>query len=491
MSLPQVKNFANEPGGPLVYALGGINALANNMHLQKINHIKSQYAPLTERANAASKLAYANLTSMQPLFNLLKNDPAFAQLSEEEKQAFIKRVQAMGMGGSTGGPLSNSFNEAINFQPQNRNPLGWVFDKFKDLIHSNPNQQQNPLNLSMNGQGQPNQPQNALTSLQNRQAQPSQNSLMAPRNQQEPAVNAPVNEQQQPGIPEGWNPDLIKAQEKWERSPEGKAEIAKNGANAMAPPDEELLAKFGPKRTNANPMELKLTQGVNAPKEKTYEENAIESMSQIAEGPEEGKIRVKERQNLDNQYQQALQTEVPLKHMNKIVSNPKFQKMRQFPWVQEMQLNAKSKIGTPEEQKLIGDFKATSLAIIAETVKSFGGRVLASEIPLSSNMKISPDDTIGVMLGKLPSIETFAEMTKQRSLIASKLMQKLHLNKGEALEQADKMVNGQAIRKAIEKQLEPKEQRISDEDIDFTAKKHGMTRDQVIQRLKAEGRYHG
>ena len=204
MALPLPRVVADVgPGGPLVTAMGGINALANNMHLQKINHVKSQYAPLTERANAASKLAYANLTSMQPLFNLLKNDPAFAQLSEEEKQAFIRRVQAMGMGGSTGGPLSNSFNEAINFQPQNRNPLGWVFDKFKNLIHSNPNQQQNTL-----AQPVPQQPPRAQS-----------NALIAPRNHAAPESNEPTS----PGIPEGWNPDLIVAQQNWEKSPEGQA----------------------------------------------------------------------------------------------------------------------------------------------------------------------------------------------------------------------------------------------------------------------------
>jgi hypothetical protein len=50
------------------------------------------------------------------------------------------------------------------------------------------------------------------------------------------------------------------------------------------------------------------------------------------------------------------------------------------------------------------------------------------------------------------------------------------------------MVDVSAIEKRTDELLRNK---TADDDIDFTAKKHGMTREQVIQRLKAEGRYNG
>ena len=151
-------------------------------------------------------------------------------------------------------------------------------------------------------------------------------------------------------------------------------------------------------------------------------------------------------------------------------------------------MNTKANIGTKEEQKLIGQFQAAAQNVVASTVKGFGGRILASEIPLAESMKLNANDPIGVMLGKAPVIESFNEMTLQRSKIASQLMKKFHLDKGEALAQADQMVDGDAIRKKVENELESP---ITDDDINTTAREMGMTREQVIQRLKEEGRYNG
>ena len=77
MALPLPKVVADVgPGGPLVTAMGGINSLHNDMLLRKINAIKAQYAPVTAQAEAASKLAYANLMGPQFLAKILGNDAA-------------------------------------------------------------------------------------------------------------------------------------------------------------------------------------------------------------------------------------------------------------------------------------------------------------------------------------------------------------------------------------------------------------------------------
>ena len=437
MGLPLPKVVADVgPGGPLVTAMGGINALANNMHLQKINHIKSQYAPLTERANAASKLAYANLTSMQPLFNLLKNDPAFAQLSEEEKQAFIKRVQAMGMGGSTGGPLSNSFNEAINFQPQNRNPLGWVFDKFKNLIHSNPNQQQNSLAQPV-PQQVPRAPSNAL---------------IAPRNQAAPESNEPTS----PGIPEGWNPDLIVAQQNWEKSPEGQAEIAEKGENAMAPPDEELLAKYGPKRANVNPMELEVTQGNTAPKKKTYEENAIDFTSKLAEGPEAGKLRARVVDEIGKDQLQLSKTGASLDRLIGDFTNPDFVALRaEFPYLQDMQLEAASHLEDPRVQHMIGKIKADIESFKGQTVQSFGGQTLKREFDYADQLKPNTNDTVYTALGKASALKSLKEVASKKNNLIKDLMQKKHMSLADAVEIADKKIDIKGIEKKVDELTAP------------------------------------
>src|SRR5690349_1453047 len=93
------------PGGGLVTAMGGMNSLANDMILRKINQIKAQYMPLTTQAEAASKLAYANLMGPQFLAKLLGNDSAIANMGDANAKAALQKAFAAGMGGGTGANL--------------------------------------------------------------------------------------------------------------------------------------------------------------------------------------------------------------------------------------------------------------------------------------------------------------------------------------------------------------------------------------------------
>jgi len=77
MTLPLPRVVADVgPGGGLVTSMGGINSLANDMILRQINEVKKQYAPITTQAEAASKLAYANLMGPQFMAKLMAN-PGF------------------------------------------------------------------------------------------------------------------------------------------------------------------------------------------------------------------------------------------------------------------------------------------------------------------------------------------------------------------------------------------------------------------------------
>ncbi len=142
-----------------------------------------------------------------------------------------------------------------------------------------------------------------------------------------------------------------------------------------------------------------------------------------------------------------------MEHLNEIVTNPMFRKLRRDGAFQKLQLDAKEITGTPEEKQLIGDFQTTALKALSESIMGWRGRILDKEVGISNTMKVGPKDSIDSMLGKMPSIETFNEMTKQRARIASQLMRDQHLSKGDALEAADRQVNGKAIRERINKQL--------------------------------------
>ena len=257
---------------------------------------------------------------------------------------------------------------------------------------------------------------------------------------------------------------------------EGEQWYDKNGA----PVYEEEAGGAG-----QSPMDLTLTGGQDPVRQPTYAENTGQYKGTVEEGKELGKIRAKSIDDLDQQYQQAVQAEVPVDHLIDMTQNPIFQQMRsKVPFFQDKQLDVLSKIGTPEEQKLVGDFITTTTNAVANTVNSFRGRILDKEIGMANQMKIAPKDTWNAMLGKLSSIKTFNEMTKQRSIIASQLMQKQHLNRGEAIEKADKQIDAKSIRNNVEAQLNPKP---TDEDISYMAQKYNISTAEVKKRLKAKG----
>jgi hypothetical protein len=454
MAIPSVNLFANQPGGGLTYARGGINALANNRALRKYNEAKGEYAPMSLRAEAASKLAYANLMAPQFLAKAMQDPYFMGNLSEEQKAMVKNLVYNAGTGQGTG----NAVAQLPNAPQQNQSHSGSFINALKNIFgignpqQTMPQQGSNAINMP---------PQQAQ--VQPQQQQPQQNTVPIQNNGESFAQvqGSAVDDKGRP--------------------------VDNNGRPIPEPTAEELQSLDDFSKGNP-PIKMTVNTGNKAPiKPGTYAKKGGEFQGKFEEEKEMGKIRAKQRGELDNQVEQAIASEAPVKHLGEIIKNPMFQNMRKFPWFQKQQLGIKATNGSREEQKLIGDFQTTAMKAVAETIKSFGGRILDKEVTLANDMKISPNDTIGVIIGKYPSIVAFNEMTKQRASIASKIMKEEGASKGEALQRADKQVNGEAIRDRVEKDIEGYPSR---EDIEHTAKVRNISPEEVIKRLKAAGKYH-
>jgi hypothetical protein len=257
--------------------------------------------------------------------------------------------------------------------------------------------------------------------------------------------------------------------------------------SALSPQDQNAIGNLQPGQSYV--VQGNQGQSTAVPQQstaaQTFPENVGAYQGIKEEGKELGKIRAQAIDEMDQQYQTAIQSEVPIQHLMELSQNPAFINMRnKVPFFQDKQLQVLAKIGTPEEQKMIGDYITTTTNAVANTVNGFRGRILDKEITMANQMKISPNDTWNVMQGKLASIGTFNEMTKQRARIASQLMQKEHINRGEALARADKQVDAKSIRNKVESQLNPKP---SDEDIKYMAQKYNISESEVKKRLKAKG----
>lgn len=463
MSLPLPRTVADVgPGGPLVTAMSGINALNNEMIMRKINAIKAQYAPITAQAEAASKLAYANLMGPQFLAKIMGNDSALGNLSEDQKKMALEKIYQAGSGQGTGANIFNQMRSGIG-QPSTNSLSGWLSNKLKNAFDYNASPQNgNAMNTPYTGYDNSNNPGVSAEG-------PGPIDSGSPFVGRE-GYKAPKNDT--------INHEVDAAFDDWLQTPEGRRELLK-GENANMPSAEEVVQW---KRNKDGGVSMKMDL-VGGRREPTYAEKAATYKGVLREGEKLGEIRATSKKELDQDYQQALQLKQPFQKLASIIRQPKFQKLRELPGFQNLQMNVKSKIGDAEEQKLIGEFQAAAQNIVAATVKGFGGRILASEIPLAESMKLNANDTIGVMMGKAPVIEEFNEMTLQRSRLASKLMKDYHLDKGDALEEADKMIDGEAIRRQVQQDLslEPTE-----EDYRHTAEKYNISVDEVKKRLAAK-----
>lgn len=402
MALPLPKVVADvEAGGPIVTAMRGQNALTQSELENKIKGVQAKYAPLTTQAEAASKLAYANLMGPQFLAKIMGNTDILANIPDDKKRDALNFLYQAAQGQGAGNSILNLPNQGQNANQPN---LANFVNTIKNAFGLGQQQGQMPSMAA---------PQNAMNG--------------APQVNANPVANLPT-----------------------------------------AAPNQNVAA----------PALIPPTQNKWAENVGTYE--GIKK-----EGAKLGELRAQAMDELGEQYQQAVQAEVPVQHLMEMTQNPVFINMRnKVPFFQDKQLQYLAKIGTPAEQRLVGDFITTATNAVANTVNGFRGRILDKEISMANQMKISPDDTWNVMVGKLGSIATFNEMTKQRAFKANQLMQKEHLNRAEAIAKADKMVDGPAIRKQMEGKLNPKP---SDEDINYMAEKYKISPDEVRKRLKQRG----
>lgn len=440
MALPLPRVVADvEPGGGIVTAAKGINSLRASDLDNKIKAVQAQYAPITTQAEAASKLAYANMMAPQFLAKLMGHPEILANMTEEQRNNALKSVYAAGTGQGSG---SNIFG-ALNPPKQES-----MFDYLKNkLLGTN-----TPTSMP---QQQPMQQPMQQPPMQNMGAQPSQQ----------------------------YSPDQIQqAVQAYRNSPEAQQKAQEEGMFTI-PNQNELMNWYQQKQANA-PIPQPTVD--NAPvTSKTWDEKLGEFKGKVKQREKLGELRAEAIDELGGQYQQAIQAEQPIQHLMDMSQDPIFIGMRnQIPFFQDKQLQALAKLGTPEQQRLVGDFVTTATNAVANTVNGFRGRILDKEITMANQMKISPNDTWNVMIGKLGSIAAFNEMTKQRAYIAGQLMEKKDMNRAEAIAQADRQVDGNVIRKQMESKLNPKP---SDSDIDYMAQKYKISPDEVRKRLKAKG----
>jgi hypothetical protein len=149
---------------PIVEGISRGNALTDQMMKTKMDQIQARYAPISARADVASKLAYANLMGPQFLAKLMGNDSALANMSESQKKQALDMLYRTGSGQGTGNALMSNDQESMS-------PLDWIGNKIKNVFSDNsqPGNIQQPQQNVLSSMARPNlsnQDQNNISRMQ-------------------------------------------------------------------------------------------------------------------------------------------------------------------------------------------------------------------------------------------------------------------------------------------------------------------------------------
>ena len=106
------------------------------------------------------------------------------------------------------------------------------------------------------------------------------------------------------------------------------------------------------------------------------------------------------------------------------------------------------------QKEIIGKFDTATNEIMGDIIRSFGAQKFRGESDIAKNMKITGKDSFNSIIGKLESGMLYKNLQMERAKVASSIMEKEHINKRQALERADKQIDGDKIRRDIALKLD-------------------------------------
>ena len=104
---------------------------------------------------------------------------------------------------------------------------------------------------------------------------------------------------------------------------------------------------------------------------------------------------------------------------------------------------------------MIGNFIADVKSFAGATVNSFKGQSMKREFDYADQLKPNENDTVNTARGKLTALKALKEIAEQKNDIILDLTQNQHMNLGDAVKQANKMVDVKAIDRDVKKLTSP------------------------------------
>lgn len=428
MLFPMPKVVADvEAGGPFVTARNAFTGMENKKLLKEMNEIKKNYLPTTLGAEAASKLAYANLMGPQFMAKLLQDTKFLGNITPEQAKGFVNTIT-----GAANRPQGfNSLNQPMQHtgigQPSTNNITGGVWNALKGLLGINSNQPaQNPMQQQNMPAPVPQQGGNAFQ-------QPPQ--ATAPMGEATPRSTAPV--------PNETEADIFN---KYIATPEGQAEVDK--ANRGEPSRLDVGAEaLGHELAN---------EAKNATAPGGYIDNAAIAQGALKQGDKLGEIKADMQGDIAKQQKSLGNSGTNIDRLITGFTNPDFIALRnELPYLQDMQLGAISHLDNPQAQHLAGQIIADIEAFKGSTVMGFKGSTLKREFDYADKLKPSTNDTVYTATGKLQTLKALHDIAVTKNSLIDFYLKDPKITPAQAVEKANKAVDITAIDKRVRELTAP------------------------------------
>lgn len=180
---------------------------------------------------------------------------------------------------------------------------------------------------------------------------------------------------------------------------------------------------------------------------------------------------------LEDQVLSGSQKQETFNDLNKDLSSPEFEAMRQNPILGAHELGWYAKFGTKAQQEMIGRVRSNMGNIIKDAARDFRGQFRVGEQGLLNSMKPSEGDSINVMKGKSEALTYMNQILTMRAEMEASLMRQNNMSALQARIAVNKAIDPQKIKEEVHTILHP-------------ATSHKITPEEAraeLQRRKASG----
>lgn len=209
----------------------------------------------------------------------------------------------------------------------------------------------------------------------------------------------------------------------------------------------------------------------------------------IQSDPLEGyfkKSDAKKVEEYEKTISSATMSQVTLDEINDILASDTFKDLRTNDFLGASELKWFETFGTPQQKEQIGALNTYMGNIIKDASRDFKGTFRSGEQGLLNSMKPNPSDTLSAMKGKAAALSYLNQTLLQRSELEARFMRDDRMSYLDAKMAADQVIKPDEIKENIDQILHPEQNSIggySMEDLEHTAKKHGITIEELMKEL--------